>query len=382
MSDLLQLSDEQQAFAEAIRDFAQRECGTREQRDALAQDVTEAHNREMMLKVAELGWAGVIIPEAYGGEGGGMVDMCVLVEEMNRGLVPINGYYTSLVVAGAYERFGSEEQKHEVLGGIARGAVEAVAMSEPEAGSDVGNISCRAVRNGDGWVVNGQKTWTSNAMISDHVLLIARTDSSGSKHEGLTMFNVPAGIEGMEVRPIDTMGGREVNDVFFTDCHLPASAVVGEVDRAWTQLMAGLNVERLIIAAVLLGIAQRAFDDTLAYVKERHQFGHPIGNFQVIRHRLADLATEIECARLLVYSSARRVDEDPETLRPREVSMAKLKATEIAKTMSLEGMQMMGGYGYSTEYDMERLVRVALAGTIYAGANEVQREIIGKTYGL
>jgi len=379
---LFQLSDEQEAFAEAIRDFAQRECGTREQRDALAQDVTEAHNREMMLKVAGLGWAGVMIPEAYGGEGGGMVDMCVLVEEMNRGLVPINGYYTSLVVAGAYERFGSEEQKDEVLGGIARGAVEAVAMSEPEAGSDVANISCRAVRNGDGWVVNGQKTWTSNAMISNHILLIARTDSSGSKHEGLTMFNVPAGIEGMEVRPIDTMGGREVNDVFFTDCHLPADAVVGEVDRAWTQLMAGLNVERLIIAAVLLGIAQRAFEDALAYVKERHQFGHPIGSFQVIRHRLADLATEIECARLLLYSSARRVDEDPETLRPREVSMAKLKATEIAKTMSLEGMQMMGGYGYSTEYDMERLVRVALAGTIYAGANEVQREIIGKTYGL
>jgi len=379
---LFQLSDEQEAFAEAIRDFAQRECGTREQRDALAQDVTEAHNREMMLKVAGLGWAGVMIPEAYGGEGGGMVDMCVLVEEMNRGLVPINGYYTSLVVAGAYERFGSEEQKDEVLGGIARGAVEAVAMSEPEAGSDVANISCRAVRNGDGWVVNGQKTWTSNAMISNHILLIARTDSSGSKHEGLTMFNVPAGIEGMEVRPIDTMGGREVNDVFFTDCHLPADAVVGEVDRAWTQLMAGLNVERLIIAAVLLGIAQRAFEDALAYVKERHQFGHPIGSFQVIRHRLADLATEIECARLLLYSSARRVDEDPETLRPREVSMAKLKATEIAKTMSLEGMQMMGGYGYSTEYDMERLVRVALAGTIYAGANEVQREIIGKSYGL
>jgi len=379
---LFKLSDEQEAFAEAIRDFAQRECGTREQRDGLAQDVTEAHNRETMLKVAGLGWAGVMIPETYGGEGGGMVDMCVLVEEMNRGLVPINGYYTSLVVAGAYERFGSEEQKAEVLGGIAKGSVEAVAMSEPEAGSDVGNISCRAVRNGDGWIVNGQKTWTSNAMISDHILLIARTDSSGSKHEGLSMFNVPAGIEGMEVRPIDTMGGREVNDVFFTDCQLPADAVVGEVDRAWTQLMAGLNVERLIIAAVLLGIAQRAFDDALAYVKERHQFGHPIGSFQVIRHRLADLATEIECARLLLYTSARRVDEDPETLRPREVSMAKLKATEIAKTMSLEGMQMMGGYGYSTEYDMERLVRVALAGTIYAGANEVQREIIGKTYGL
>jgi alkylation response protein AidB-like acyl-CoA dehydrogenase len=382
MTGLFKLSEEQQAFAEAIRDFAQRECGTREQRDALAKDVTEAHNSELYGRVAELGWPGVIVPEEYGGEGGSMVDMCVLVEETQRGLVPINGMATTLVVAGPYERFGTEEQKREMLGGIAKGAVEAVAMSEPEAGSDVANISCRAVRNGEGWVVNGQKTWTSNAMISDHILLIARTDSSGSKHEGLTMFNVPAGIDGMEVRPIETMGGREVNDVFFTDCRLPDEAVLGEVDRAWTQLMAGLNVERLIIAAVLLGIAQRAFDDALAYVKERRQFDRPIGSFQAIRHRLADLATEIECARLLTYSVARRVDEEPETLRPREVSMAKLKVTEVAKSMSLEGLQMMGGYGYSTEYDMERLVRISLAGTIYAGANEVQRDIIGKTLGL
>ncbi len=379
---LFKLTDEQQAFAETIREFARRECGTREQRDALAQDVTEAHNRELHHRVADLGWAGVITAEEYGGQGGSMVDMCVMVEECNRGLVPINGFYTSLVVAGAYERFGSEAQKEAILGGIARGAVEAVAMSEPEAGSDVGNISCRAARDGDGWIVNGQKTWCSNAMISDHILLIARTSKRDSKHEGLTMFNVPAGIDGMEVRPIDTMGGREVNDVFFTDCRLPGDAVVGEVDKAWTQLMAGLNVERLIIAAVLLGIAQRAFDDALSYVKERRQFGHPIGDFQVIQHRLADLATEIEAARLITYSAARRVDEEPDRLRPREVSMAKLATTEVAKKMSLEGMQMMGGYGYSTEYDMERLVRVALAGTIYAGTNEVQRDIIAKTLGL
>lgn len=382
MTITLQLNDEQRAFAEAIRDFARRECGTFEQRERLTDGYTEAHNQEIYLKVAELGWAGVLVPEQYGGSGGGMVDMCVLVEETMRGLVPINAMATSLVVAGPYERFGTEAQKQEILGGIARGAVESIAMSEPEAGSDVGNVKCRAVRDGDGWVVDGQKTWCSNAHIADHILLVARTDSGGSKHEGLTMFNVPAGTSGMEIRRIPTLGGREVNDVFFTDCHLPGDAVVGEVDRAWMQLMAGLNDERLIIAAVLLGCAQRAFDDALAYVKERKQFGRTIGSFQAIRHRLADLATELECARLLTYHVAQKVDQDPTTMLPRDVSMAKLKVTEVAREVALAGMQMMGGYGYASEYDMERHVRVALAGTIYAGANEVQRDIIGKTYGL
>lgn len=382
MTITLQLNDEQRAFQEAIRDFARRECGTFEQRERLTEGYTEAHNQEVYEQIAELGWAGVIVPEEYGGSGGTMVDMCVLVEETMRGLVPINAMATSLVVAGPYERFGNEAQKREILGGIARGAVEAVAMSEPEAGSDVGNISCRAVRSDGGWVVNGQKTWCSNAHIADHVLLVARTDSSGSKHEGLTMFNVPRGTPGMEIRRISTIGGREVNDIFFSDCELPADAVLGEVDRGWPQLMAGLNDERLIIAAVLLGCGQRAFDDALAYVGERKQFGRTIGSFQAIRHRLADLATELECARLLTYHVAQQVDADPRRLLPREVSMAKLKVTEVAREVALAGMQMMGGYGYASEYDMERHVRVALAGTIYAGANEVQRDIIGKTLGL
>jgi len=146
--------------------------------------------------------------------------------------------------------------------------------------------------------------------------------------------------------------------------------------------MAGLNVERLILAAMMLGIGQRAFDDVLAYVKERKQFGRPIGSFQTISHRLADLATELECCRLLVYDVAQKVDEDPSQMLPREASMAKLKVTETAKKVSLEGMQMMGGYGYASEYDMERHVRATLVSTIYGGTSEIQREIISKTLGL
>lgn len=382
MTDTLSLTDEQLALRDAIREFARRECGTREQRDRYTERGTEAHNADLYAKYAELGWAGMTIPEEYGGGGGSMVDMCVLVEETMRGLIPVNGMMTTLIVASTYQHFGSDEQRDAVLGGIVRGEIDSVSMSEPEAGSDVGNIRCRAVPEGDDWVVNGQKTWCSNAHFADRILLIARTSDSGNKHQGLTMFNVPRGTPGLEIRRIDTLGGREVNDLFFTDCRLPGHAVVGKVDAAWPQLMAGLNTERLILAAVLLGIAQRAFDDLLSYVKQRRQFGRPVGEFQALRHRIAELATELECARLLTYHVARVVDAEPETMRPLEVSMAKLKATEVAKKTTLEGMQMMGGYGYAKEYDMEYLVRASLAGTIYGGTNEVQRDIIGKVLGL
>jgi alkylation response protein AidB-like acyl-CoA dehydrogenase len=292
------------------------------------------------------------------------------------------GYGVSLIVAGAYERFGTEEQKREILGGICSGRVEAIAMSEPEAGSDVGNLSCRAEKSNGGYVLNGQKTWISAAHLADHILVIARLDSSGSKHEGLTMLSVPTDAEGIEIRGIQTLGGKEVNDVFLTDCYVPDDRVLGEAGGGWMQLMAGLNVERLILGATALGIAQRAFDDVLDYIKERKQFGRPIGSFQVLKHRIADLATELEATRLLVYDVARKVDEDPSRMLPREASMAKLKATELAKHVALEGMQMMGGYGYASEYDMERHVRATLVMSIYGGTNEIQREIVSKTYGL
>ena len=375
-------TDEQRDFQAAIRDFAQREVGTSEQRERLTHNYTELHSQEIYAKLAELGWLGVSIDEAYGGSGGGIVDACIFLEETMRGLVPIAGYGVSLIVAGAYQRFGTEEQKQEILGGITAGRVEAIAMSEPEAGSDVGNLSCRAERRDGGFVLNGQKTWISAAHVADHVLVIARSDNSGSKHEGLSMLSVPTDAEGIEIRGIQTMGGKEVNDVFLTDCHVPSDRVLGRIDGGWMQLMAGLNVERLILAASALGIAQRAFDDVLAYIKERKQFGRPIGSFQTIKHRIADLATELECTRLLIYDVARKVDADPNQMLPREASMAKLKATELAKHVALEGMQMMGGYGYASEYDMERHVRATLVMSIYGGTNEIQREIVSKTFGL
>ncbi len=376
------LSDEQRAFVEAIRDFSQRECGTREQRDALTDNGHEPHNQQLYERIAQLGWPGVCVPEQYGGSGGGAVDMCLMLEETARGQIPMAFVGVTMITAGAVQRFGSEELKEEILGGITNGRVECIAMSEPEAGSDVGNLSCRAERANGGYVINGQKTWITGAHAADHVLLVCRTNRTANKHEGLSMISVPAGADGMEIRGIETMGGREVNDIFFTDCHVEAERLIGNQDQGWRQLMAGLNHERLIIAAQALGMAQRAFDDALSYVKERKQFGRPIGSFQALKHRLADLATELEATRLLVYDTAIRVDANPGELFPREASMAKLKATEIAKRVALEGMQMMGGYGYAVEYDMERHVRTAVVTTIYGGTSEIQRDIIGKTLGL
>ena len=269
------LSDEQRAFVEAIRDFARRECGTREQRDALTDHGHEPHNQELYERIARLGWPGVCVPEQYGGSGGGAVDMCLMLEETARGQIPMAFVGVTMITAGAVQRFGSEELKEEILGGITEGRVECIAMSEPEAGSDVGNLSCRAERANGGYVINGQKTWITGAHAADHVLLVCRTGRTPNKHEGLSMISVPAGADGMDIRGIETMGGREVNDIFFTDCQIEAERLIGSQDQGWRQLMAGLNHERLIIAAQSLGIAQRAFDDALSYVKERKQFGRP-----------------------------------------------------------------------------------------------------------
>jgi isovaleryl-CoA dehydrogenase len=376
------LTDEQEAFVEAIRDFARRECGTREQRDALTEGGREPHNQELYSRIASLGWLGVAIPEEYGGAGGSAVDMCLLCEEFARGLIPMGFFPVTMMAARPVELFGTDALKDEILGGLVAGRTGAIAMSEPEAGSDVGNLSCRAARSDGGFVINGQKTWITGAHVADQIVLVCRTTRGEDKHQGLTMISVPRSVDGLEIRGIETLGGREVNDMYFTDCFVPEERVVGEVDQAWMQLMAGLNNERLIIAAQALGMAERAFDDVLAYVKERRQFGRAIGSFQTIAHRLADLAVEIEATQQLVYSVARAVEANPGRMLPREASMAKLKATELAKRTSLEGMQMMGGYGYATEYDMEAHVRHTLVTTIYGGTSEIQREIIARSLGL
>jgi len=377
----LQLTEEQQALVQTVRDFAARECGTREQRLALTDQGRKTSSPEIGAKLADLGFLGLSIPEEYGGSGGGLFDACLFVEELSYTRIPFASYLVSLIVAHSYLKFAPEDIKHEVLGRVVAGGTTAVAMSEPGSGSDVASLTCKAEKVDGGFRINGQKTWISNGHTADHILLVARTSDSGAKHQGITMLSVPSSTPGVEIHPIATLGA-EVNDVFFTDAFVPEERLVGVEGQGWSQLIAGLNIERVIIGAGALGQARRAFDDTLVYVKDRHQFGKPIGSFQALSQRIADLATEIEVTRLLVHDVAQRVDENPDTLLPREASMVKLKATELAKHAALEGIQMMGGMGYTKEAGMEEMLRHTVVGTIVGGTSEIQRDIIAKTFGL
>jgi alkylation response protein AidB-like acyl-CoA dehydrogenase len=381
---MLELTEEQRDLVQALRDFCRRECGSREQRDALTDGGRKAHSEALYAKLAEAGYLGISIPEEYGGAGGDLTDQCLLHEELYRGLAPVHAIGGTHTVAGILKRYGTEAQKKELLGAIAGGAPMAISISEPEAGSDAANISCQAVLKDGRYVINGQKTWCSAADHATGILVVARTERSEKRHQGLTMLYVPADSRGLEIRGIDTMGGRLVNDVFFTDVEVPASAVVGEVGKGWHQLMAGLNNERLVAAVEALGMVERTFEDLVAYLKERKQFGTAIGSFQAVRHRIADLAIEIEASRALVGATIAAVQAGtaPAEELVRMTSMTKVKVTETAKNTALQGVQLMGGYGYATEYGMEKNLRDAVAPTIYAGTNEIQREIIASTYGL
>ncbi|MEB3022844.1 acyl-CoA dehydrogenase family protein [[Mycobacterium] crassicus] len=378
----LRLTEEQHALVQTVRDFCVKHCDTREQRLALTDGGNEAHSHAIAREMAELGWLGLSIPETYGGSGGGLFDACLFVEAMSRGRAPLSSYPVTLIVSHTYLKFAGESLKREVLAGVVRGDVTSIAMSEPGSGSDVASLTCAAEKVDGGYVLNGQKTWCSNVHLADYVIVVARTSRSGAKHEGISMFSVPTNTPGLALHQIETMAGREVNDVYLTDCFVPDDRLVGVEGQGWAQLIAGLNIERVIIGAMFLGLAQRAFDETLAYVTQRTQFGKPVGSFQALSHRLADLATDLEAARLLVYDVAQRVDENPETLLPREASMVKLKTTELAKRAALDGVQMLGGAGYAAEYGMEELLRAAVGGTIVGGTSEIQRDIIAKTLGL
>ena len=369
----MRLTHEQQAFVEAIRDFASRERFERPEHDG--------HDPEVAAKLGELGWCGLQISEEHGGSGGSFLDATLFLEETTRAGIPIGGYGVTLIVVGALNRFGSEEQKRDLFARVVKGGTLAIAMSEPEAGSDVAALKTRARREDGAWVLDGSKTWCSYAHRASHILIVCRT-GPGERHEDMSMILVPREADGMTVTPIETLGGEETNEIHLDGVRVPEGALLGAEGGGWRQLMAGLNYERTILAATALGLAQRAFEDALAYAKERRQFGQPIGSFQALQHTFAELATDLAQVRLLVRHVASLTDEDPSRMLPREASMAKLAATELAKRCALEGMQIMGGYGYATEYPMERHLRTAVVTTIYGGTSEIQKNIIAKTLGL
>jgi alkylation response protein AidB-like acyl-CoA dehydrogenase len=375
------LSDEQQDFLRSVRDFCAKEFPS-ERLAEVTNGYEDMHSQDVARQMAELGWYGLTIDERYGGSGGSFLDAALFLEETAYGRAPIGGYAVTLIVVGALNRFGTEEQKSDLLGRVSQGGGLAIAMSEPESGSDVASLKTAAARDNGDWVLNGSKMWCSYAHKASHILIVCRTERGESPHEGMSMIFVPRDADGLTITPISTLGGEETNELYLEDCRVPEDALLGTEGNGWLQLMAGLNNERVILGASALGLAQRAFDDALAYAKERRQFGRPIGTFQAIQHKFADLATDLAQARLLVRWVAQMTDEDPGRMLPKEASMVKLACTELAKRCALEGVQIMGGYGYATEYPMERYLRAAVVTTIYGGTSEIQKNIIAKTLGL
>ena len=378
----MRFTTEQTEFAAAIEEYCSRELGTVAQRDAVTEGGTLSNSPQILATMASNGWLGVSLPEEFGGAGAGFVDECIFLEESSRGLAPITGYSTGLTAAQTYLRWGNEEQKKTIVSNLAAGRLEAIALSEPGAGSDLAGVRLQSRRVGESYLINGQKTWISAAHVSENLLVLTREANSPGDHDGLTLLMVPTNTPGISIKPIDTMEAHTVNDVYFTDVEVPVDAVVGQPLNAWRQLMRGLSIERLIIAAMSIGSARRAFDDVIKYVKEREQFKRPISSFQAIRHRLADLATDIELARVFLYDAATQIDAGLEDDLSKQSAMAKMRCTEVAKHATLEAMQLMGGAGYTREFGIEGQVRRALAPPIYGGTNEIQREIISKNIGL
>uniref|UniRef100_A0A7C3RLS1 Acyl-CoA dehydrogenase n=1 Tax=Archaeoglobus fulgidus TaxID=2234 RepID=A0A7C3RLS1_ARCFL len=379
-----ELTQEQKDIRNAAREFAVKEF-TKERAEEY--DRNEEFPFELWKKACELGFIGVHFPEEYGGAGMGVLENILIVEEFCRadstiGSAIILSDFSSEVVM----RFGSEEQKKEVLPKVAKGeAITAGCYTEPEAGSDLTAIKTRAEKDGDEWIINGSKTFITNGTIADYFVVLAVTDPEAQpRYRGFSTFLVKKDAPGLKTTKIGGKLGIRASptaEVVFKDVRVDDSAVIGELNRGFYQVLEFFDESRIEIAAQALGIAQGAFDRLVNYVKQRKQFGQPIGAFQALQHRIADLKTQLEAARLLIYKAAWNYDQG--RIDPGLTSMAKYYAGKLAVKVCDEAVQMHGGYGYIAEYEVERFFRDAKITEIYEGTKEVQlntiaRDILGK----
>ena len=371
---------EQEAFREMIRDFIQRECPPDLDRRL---DDEGRYPIELTPKVAETGLLGLPFPEEYGGSGGGVMEFVIAAEETAYGSAAVASIFIlpAFFAGEMIVMNGSEEQKREWLPKIARGEVRGCfGLTEPNAGSDAVHIETRAARDGDHFVINGQKTMISGVDVATHIMLATNT-SPGGEYAGMTIFMVPADTPGIRHRRLGKIGSELIGlfEIFFEDVRVHESTVMGGpemVDQGWLQLMKQLDMERIMIAAQYSAMARRATDDAIRYAKERSQFGKPIISYQMIQQILADMTIGAQTSRMMTYYAAwlKETGQDCNVA----ASQAKIYATETARKVCIDGMQVMGGYGYLREFDMQRLVRDSLLGPIGGGTNQIQRLIIGK----
>jgi butyryl-CoA dehydrogenase len=372
-----ELSEEHRLLRRTVRDFAETEIGPR----AEEIDATDEFPWDIFRKMGAAGLLGLPFPEQYGGSGGDMLSQALALEEIARvsgTMAIILDAHTSLCCEPIY-LFGTEEQKQKYLVPLARGEkVGAFGLTEPQAGSDAGATRTRAVRDGDEWVLNGQKIFITNGSIADVAVVTAKTDPEKGTR-GISAFIVEKGTPGFTPgRDEKKMGlkGSVTSELFFENCRIPLGNLLGRENEGFKQFLTTLDGGRVAIAAMALGLAQGAFEKALAYAKERVQFGQPIANFQAIQWMIADMATDIEAARLMVYRAAWLKDRGQRFTR--EASMAKLCATETSERVCYKAIQIHGGYGYTRDYAVERMYRDQRLCAIGEGTNEIQRLVIAR----
>ncbi|MDE0579517.1 MAG: acyl-CoA dehydrogenase family protein [bacterium] len=378
----MEFTPEQEMLRESVRAFAIQEMpeGFAREWDMKGEPPLDTYQR-----FADAGFMGVGIPEQYGGQGGGIVEVAIVLHELSRAMMSfaIMVYRSAIHASGGLQIYGTEEQRERFLPGIASGHLKfCFSLSEPDAGSDAFNLKCRAVRDGDEYVVNGTKMWNSFARHADNVLLATRTSDEPRKQDGITFFVVDLSSPGIEITPIETIGERAsgTNMVTYTDVRVPAANILGTEGEGHRNLQANLERERFSSLPINLGPMEAILEEAVEYANTREQFGQAIGRFQAIQHMLADVAVDVNIARTLTWDLARRIAAgEPCSL---EVSMAKLWISEAMMRASYTGMQVMGGYGYTLDSNMQLHWRNARLGTIGAGSSEIQRNIIARQIGL
>ena len=371
------LSEEQQQVRMSVREFAEGEIAPH----VLEWDETQHFPEELIPKLAELGLMGVLFPEEYGGAGMGYVEYATIIEELSRvdGSVGISVAAHNSLCSNHIYQFGTEEQKQKYLVPLARGEhLGAWGLTEPGAGSDASGTRSTAVRQDGGWVVNGSKNFITHAIHADTCVAVAVSDKS-KKSKGITAFIFEKGMKGFAPSKKENKLGlraSETASVIFEDCFVPDENRLGDEGMGFVQAMQILDGGRISIAALAVGIAQGAYESALRYSKEREQFGKPISEFQAIQFKLADMAVQIEAARLLMYRAAYLKDQGKKTTK--ESSMAKLYASEMSVRVCEEAIQIHGGYGYTKDYPPEKYWRDSKLCTIGEGTSEIQRIIIAR----
>jgi len=373
---LSSLSEDEQLFRDAVREFAESELAER----AMPMDEAAQMDPELLPMLFEMGLMGIEVPEEHGGAGSTFFTSILIVEELSR-IDPAVGVLVDVqntLVINAFNRWASEEQKATYLPRLAGEAVGAYALSEAGSGSDAFALACRATKDGDDWVLEGQKLWITNGNEADIFLVFATIDP-GEGYRGITAFIVERGMEGFTVgKKENKLGIRasSTTELVFDGVRVPAANVLGEVGKGYKVAIETLNEGRIGIGAQMVGLAQGALDHTVKYVQEREQFGRPIGQFQGVQFQLAEMATQIEAARLLVYNAARLKDAGEDFLM--QAAQAKLFASEIAQQVASRCIDLYGGYGFTKEYPVEKYYRDAKIGTIYEGTSNMQKQTIAK----